>query len=85
MFQNFATVDQVIMDDDSNSGFEMVSSQPEKNTYEHVPEVRIYKFKLISDIEPPVKKSYKLKSGLSLPYCTNLCGKYLRKFKTART
>ena len=77
MFQNFATVGQVIMDDDSNSGFELVSSQPEKNTYEHVPEERIYKFKLISDTEPPVKKSYKLKSGLSLPYRTNLCGKYL--------
>ena len=62
-------------DDDSNSGFEMISSQPDKDTFEFVPDDRKYKFKIISRLEmAPKKVGYLLKKGLMLPYTTNSGG-----------
>jgi hypothetical protein len=61
--------------DDSNSGFEMISSQPEQTLYESVPEDKPFRFKLNShhDIKPK-KVCYLLKKGLMLPYNTNSGG-----------
>ena len=64
---------------DANSSFELVSSQEEKPTYDKVPYDKLYKFKILSlsSNVPTAKKSYKLKAGTRLPYCTNMCGKIL--------
>ena len=71
-------------DDDSNSGFEMISSQPDKDIFEYVPDDRKYKFKIISRLEVgPKKVGYLLKKGLMLPYTTNSggCSDKLNIFK----
>ena len=73
-----------MIDDDSNSGFEMISSQPDKDSFEYVPDDRKYKFKIISRLEVgPKKVGYLLKKGLMLPYTTNSggCSHKLNIFK----
>jgi hypothetical protein len=63
-------------EEDSNSGFEMISSQPDKPSHETVPEDKKFKFKIMSRLEIPAKKvGYLLKKGLMLPYTTNSGGK----------
>ena len=61
------------MDEDSNSGFELLSSQPEKIPYDEVPEDILFKFK-VQDAVTSRKISYKLKHGSFLPYSTNVGG-----------
>ena len=61
------------MDDDSNSGFELFSSQPEKRSYDEVPVATLFKFR-IKDADNARKISYKLKQGTLLPYTTNIGG-----------
>ena len=56
--------------DDSNSGFELMSSQPEKQTYSSAPEDAIYKLKVKPIMGSSRKMSYRLKKGTSLPYTT---------------
>ena len=69
--------------EDSNSGFEMISSQPdkpsEKPSYKSVPEDQVFRFKFISQLETkPKKVCYKLRKGLDLPYVTDSGGMYLK-------
>lgn len=59
--------------EDSNSGFELFSSQPDRKDYEKAPKETIYRFKLLG-MEKPRKMSYKLKKGTSLPYTTVIGG-----------
>ena len=62
-------------DDDSNSGFEMLSSQPDKLSYETVPEETVYKFKFMTTLMlTPKKKAYKLKKGVSISFSINSGG-----------
>ena len=69
-------------DEDSNSGFEMISSQPDKLSYETVPEETVYRFKFLTSLmSTPKKIGYKLKKGVSLPYSINSGGMF-EKFKT---
>ena len=63
-------------DEDSNSGFDLISSQPERPTHETVPEDKIYRFKFLDNISEPKKVAYKLKKGSVLPYSRNLGGKF---------
>ena len=67
-------------EDDSNSGFEMISSQPDQILYESVPEDKTYRFKLSSHHIKPKKVCYVLKKGLMLPYTTNSGGKLRKLF-----
>ena len=63
------------MDDDSNSGFELLSSQPEaKTSYDKVPETTVFKFKICAE-HTARKISYRLKQGTHLPYTTHVGGK----------
>ena len=57
--------------EDSNSGFELFSSQPDKREFEKAPEETFFEFKLQ---EKPRNMSYKLKQGTALPYTTNIGG-----------
>ena len=71
---------KLIMDfDDSNSGFDLISSQPEIDYYSEVPEDKVYKFKFLSasaeDDSHKHKCRYNLKKGVALPYTTNSGGK----------
>ena len=59
--------------EDSNSGFELFSSQPDKREFENAPEETIFRFQL-KYREKPRKMSYKLKQGTSLPYTTIIGG-----------
>ena len=67
------------MSDDNSSGFELFSSQPEKQDYDEVPVETLLKFK-INDAENGHKISYKLKQGTLLPYSTNIRGDQLLLF-----
>ena len=61
--------------DDSNSGFMLLSSQPERKQFDKVPEETLFKFKIhTSDQDGPRKVSYKLKEGRTLPYSTVISG-----------
>ena len=64
-------------DEDSNSGFEFVFSQPERRQFEELPEEIIFEFK-IQTSDGPRKVSYKLKEGTALPYRTAITGISLR-------
>ena len=67
-----------MFDDDSNSGFELLSSQ-EKRPYDVVPQETFFKFKIKSESGDISRKiSYKLKQGSTLPYTTNIGGIILR-------
>ena len=60
-------------DDDSNSCFEFISSQGEKQTFSKVPELTIYKFKIISQSKHH-KFGYKLMEGTDLPCVKDVGG-----------
>ena len=61
--------------DDSNSGFVLLSSQPERKQLDKVPQETLFKFKIqTSDGDVPRKVSYKLKEGTALPYSTVIAG-----------
>ena len=57
--------------DDSNSGFELISSQPDHPTYETVPEDQVFKIKILDTKAAARKVAYKLRKGCSLPYTTH--------------
>ena len=60
---------------DSNSGFELISSQPDPiPTYDSVPEDKVYKIKVLDTKGAPRKVAYKLRKGISLPYTTKSGG-----------
>ena len=60
-------------EDDSSDGFEMICSQPEKLSYDVVPEDKLFKYKFLS-LVPARKVRYMLKKGVSLPYTTSSGG-----------
>ena len=65
------------MSSDSESDFELFSSQPEKASYETAPSDKVFKIKLLF-IDPSAKAkklSYQLKAGSPLPYTAkNIAG-----------
>ena len=64
-------------DEDSDSDFEMISSQPDKLSYETVPDETVYRFKFFTSlISTPKKIGYKLKKGVSLPHSINSGGMF---------
>ena len=62
-----------MFEDDSNSGFDIISSEPDKFTFDSVPVDKVYKVKVVW---PCKKFSYKLEKGIGLPYSTNVGGPY---------
>ena len=60
-------------DDDSNSCFEFISSQGERQPLSKVPELTIFKFKIISQSKPH-KFGYKLMEGTDLPCVKDVGG-----------
>ena len=68
--------------EDSNSGFELLSSQPDKKEFEKAPEETLFKFKLQDgDGNKARKMSYKLKKDTALPYSTIIGGLNVNEIK----
>lgn len=63
--------------DDSNSGFEMLSSQGRKESFSMVPEDTVFRFKIFDSYKTK-KFGYKLKEGVELP-CVKEVGGFLIK------
>ena len=61
------------MADDSNSGFELISSQPERKQFDIVPKDNVLKFKVMGS-DGVRRISYKLREGTVLPYKTVISG-----------
>ena len=57
-------------DNDSDNGFELLSSQPNKDIYDFAPEDKLYKI----SVQFSRKFSYMLKKGTSLPHSTPVGG-----------
>ena len=72
MFQIILDID--VMAEDSNSGFELISSQPERKQFDKVPKDSIFKFKVLVSAGHR-KICYKLREGTVLPYRTVISGK----------
>ena len=60
-------------EDDSNSCFEFISSQGDRQPFEKVPELTIFKFKIISESKPH-KFGYKLMKDTDLPCVKDVGG-----------
>ena len=59
--------------EDSNSNFEMLSSQGKKNAYSEVPQETLFRFKIIETTKTK-KFGYKLKAGVELPCVKDVGG-----------
>ena len=64
--------------DDSNSCYELISSQGRREEFSKVPEDIVFRFKVIDKNETK-KIAYKLKEGVELP-CEKDVGGYLRTY-----
>lgn len=60
--------------EDSNSEFELISSQPDHPTYETVPEDKVYRIKVLDTKGAARKVAYPLRKGCPLPYTTQAGG-----------
>ena len=61
-----------MFNEDSNSGFELLSSQGERKSFSKVPENTLFNIKVFGEVKSQ-KIGYKLMEGTDLP-CTKIVG-----------